>query len=415
MNHAWPEILPGGHAVLFTILLSGSIETAQIVVLNLETGDQTVLIRGGSFPRYSASGHIVYGVAGTLRAVGFDLDRLDVTTNPVPVLDGVITRATGAANFALSSDGSLVYVTGARGTGGVGVRLVWVNRDGRQVEPIADDPLEAPRNLSLSPDGRRLALTIGPTNAGDLWVYDLEGRPPTPLTFESHNVFPVWRPDGTRVAFASDRAGVTNLFSMPADGSTLDPEPLLTSPNFQAPASWSSDGRELIFVEERPETGLDILALPIGGEGAPRVVLGTEYNERSPALSPDGRWLAYRSNVTGRPEIWVLPYPGPGAPIRISPNLGVEPVWSRDGRELFYLEGNRMMAVAVEAEPEFRFQPPEELFEGGFVTFSGYDVAPDGRFAMIQSPAATGGADALPEVVFVLNWFEELQRLVPIP
>ena len=232
-------------------------------------------------------------------------------------------------------------------------------------------------------------------------------------------------PDGTRVAFQSDRAGVRNLFSMPADGSTLDPEPLLTSPNPQAPASWSPDGRELIFWEQRPETGRDILALPIEGEGEPRVVVATEYGEHGAVLSPDGQWLAYVSNVTGGPEIWVLPYPGPGAPIRISPNGGVEPVWARDGRELFYVEGNRiegskMMAVAVETEPEFRFQPPEELFEGGFVMYVTasriYDVAPDGRFAMIYpTAAATTGTDAPSEVIFVQNWFEELQRLVPTP
>ena len=263
-----------------------------------------------------------------------------------------------------------------------------------------------------------MALTIGPGFEGDLWVYDLEGRPPTPLTFESHNPYPVWILDGTRVAFQSDRAGVRNLFSIPADGSTLDPDQLLTSPNVQTPASWSPDRRELIFIEPRPETGNDILALPIEAEGEPWVVVGTEYDERSAVLSPDGQWLAYVSNVTGGAEIWVLPYPGPGTPRRMSPNGGTEPVWSRDGRELFYLEGNKMMAVAVETEPEFRFQPPEELFEGGFVTYPNasriYDVAPDGRFVMIHSAAAaTTGTDVRPEVIFVQNWFKELQRLVP--
>ena len=420
VNHAWPEILPGGHAVLFAILSSGSVETAQIVVRNLETGDQTVLIRGGSPPRYSPTGHIVYGIDGTLRAVPFDLDRLEVAGNPVSVLDDVSTKASGAAEFAFSSDGSLVYVTGAGGTGGREGTLVWVNRDGRGVEPIADDPLEYPRHLRLSPDGHRLALTIGPRDEGDLWVYDLEGRPPTPLTFEGDNTSPVWMRGGTRVAFHSRRAGVRNLFSMPADGSTLDPEPLLTGPNPQSPASWSPDGRELIFIELRPETGNDILALPIEGEGEPRVVADTKYNERHAVLSQGGRWLAYVSDVTGRPEIWVLPYPGPGAPTRISQNGGLTPVWSRDARELFYLEGAKMMAVAVETQPEFRFQPPEELFEGGFVTYPNvsriYDVAPDGRFVMIHSAAAaTTGTDALPEVIFVQNWFEELKARVPVP
>ncbi len=169
-------------------------------------------------------------------------------------------------------------------------------------------------------------------------------------------------------------------------------------------------------MEQRPETGNDILALPIEGAGEPRVVVGTEYNERFARLSPDGQWLAYVSNVAGQPDIWVLPYPGPGAPTRLSPNGGLEPVWSRDGRELFYLEGNKMMAVAVETEPAFRFDPAEELFDEPYChgNSPSYDVASDGRFAMIHlEAAATTGIDAPQEVIFVQNWFEELKRLVP--
>ena len=420
VGHWWPDVLPDGNAVLFTVW-STSLDDARIAVQSLDTGEQRMLVDGTN-PRYAATGHIIFARDGSLWAVPFDVDALEVTGPVTPVLEGVLTHEGGLALFALAGDGSLAYVPGTVGATLEGT-LVWVSRDGREVEPIAGEPLEFPRNLRLSPDGRRLALTIGPINEGDLWVYDLEGRPPTPLTFEGHNLYPVWMPDGTRVAFQSDRAGVPNLFSMPADGSTLDPEPLLTAPNPQVPVSWSPDGQELIFLELRPETGFDILALPIEGEA--RVVVGTEYDEHGAALSPDGRWLAYVSDVTGGLEVWVLPYPGPGAPIRISPNGGVEPVWARDGRELFYVEvegivDGKMMAVAVETEPEFRFQPPEELFAGGFVMYAIasriYDVAPDGRFAMIYpAAAATTGTDAPSEVIFVQNWFEELQRLVPTP
>ena len=415
-GYRWLDVLPDGKAVLFTVWSTG-LDDARIAVRSMETGEQRVLADGTN-PRYAPTGHIIFARDGSLWAVPFDVDALEVTGPITPVLEGVQTNEGGLALFALAGDGSLAYVPGLAGATLEGT-LVWVSRDGREVEPIADEPLEFPRYLRLSPAGRRLALTIGPSNEGDLWVYDLEGRPPTPLTFEGDNLYPVWMPDGTRVAFQSTRAGAENLFSMPADGSTLDPEPLLTSPNEQWPTSWSPDGRELIFTELRPETGTDILALPI--EGEPRVVVGTEYNEFDAVLSPDGRWLAYVSNVTGGLEVWVLPYPGSGAPIRISPNGGVEPVWARDGRELFYVEvegivDGKMMAVAVETEPEFRFQPPEELFEG-FVTYPNasriYDVAPDGRFAMIYpAAAATTGTDAPREVIFVHNWFEELQRLV---
>ena len=418
-GHRWLDMLPDGKAVLFTVW-STSLDDARIAVRSLETGEQRVLVDGTS-PRYAPTGHIIFARDASLWAVPFDVDALEVTGPIAPVLEGVQLNGGGLALFTLAGDGSLAYVPGTVG-GVLDGTLVWVSRDGREVEPIADEPLEFPRYLRLSPDGRRLALIIGPSNEGDLWVYDLEGRPPTPLTLEGHNLYPVWMPDGTRVAFQSTRAGAENLFSMPADGSTLDPEPLLASPNPLAPASWSPDGRELIFLEQRPETGSDILALPI--EGEPRVVVGTEYNEGGAALSPDGQWLAYVSNVTGGPEIWVLPYPGPGAPLRISPNGGVEPVWARDGRELFYLEGNtiegsKMMAVSVETEPAFRFQPPEELFEGGFVMYlissRIYDVAPDGRFVMIQSAAAaTAGTDLPPEIIFVQNWLEELIEDVPV-
>ncbi len=206
---------------------------------------------------------------------------------------------------------------------------------------------------------------------------------------------------------------------VPADGSTLEAEPLVTisKPGSLFPLSWSSDGRELLYLQLSPEATGNIMALQIEGEREPRLVVHTEVDLSSPgqegglaALSPDGRWLAYVSAVTGAPEIWVQAYPDTGAPIRVSPNGGFEPVWGPEGRELFYLEDDKMMAVRVETDPEFRFQPPEVLFEGGYVLDRrpAYDVGPDGRFLMIKNEE--------PETVPInvtLNWFEELKRLVP--
>jgi hypothetical protein len=215
------------------------------------------------------------------------------------------------------------------------------------------------------------------------------------------------------VAFVSarPRTPVLNLFRILADGSTLVPEPLLTSPNQQRTRCWSPDGAELIYEEEFAESGWDILALPMEGERNPRVVIGTEYDERFASLSSDGRWLAYASNVTGRYEVWVRPYPGRGAPVRISPNGGTEPVWGREDQEIFYLEGDKMMAVRVETEMEFRFEPPEVLFEGPFnhEDVPSYDVARDGRFLMIQPTQE----ELSTRLNIVLNWFEELKRLAP--
>ncbi|MDA2925063.1 hypothetical protein MYX65_10525, partial [Acidobacteria bacterium AH-259-L09] len=415
-----PQILPGEKAMLFTLRSGGvSWDDAQILVESLQTGERKVLINGGRDARYVPTGHLLYAQAGTLLAVPFDLARLEVTGGPVPIIEDVSqATSTGAAQFSFSGLGSLIYVPGGLSSEPEGT-LVWVDRV-RRVEPIVEKPLLFPRYPRLSPDGRRLALTTGPGDAGDLWVYDLAGRPPYPLAFEGHNDRAVWTPDSKRVAFGSTRAGPGNLFWIPADGSTLDPESLLTSPNRQLPRCWSPDGRELIFLQTSPD-GNDIMALPIEGEREPRLVLRTEYpvtpNEggAGAALSPDGRWLAYVSGVTGGPEIWVRPYPGPGAPSRISPNGGLEPVWGPKGREIFYLEGDKMMAVKIETDPEFRFEPPEVLFEESYLNTNrpSYDVGPDGRFLMIQRVEQTEEASAPTQLIIVQNWFEELKRLVP--
>jgi Tol biopolymer transport system component len=412
--YRWPEFLPGEHAVLFTVYTTGAIEKAQIAVLSLDTHEQKILVDGGSDPSYARTGHLVYAQVGTLMAVPFDLASLEVSGTPVPLQEGVLTKGGGAADFALSRS-SLVYVPGGAETGGLfDGTLVWVDRRGRAVDAIVDEPLQRPRNLRLSPDARRLALITGSIANGALWVYDLQGRPPAPLTLEGNNSNPVWTPDGARVAFQSERNART-LFWMPADGSTLNAEELFTSPNSKYPAGWSSDGRELLYSEVRPGTRGDILALPLEGERKPRDVVATGYFEWLAALSPDGRRLAYVSNVTGRDEIWVRAYPGPGAPDRVSSNGGTEPVWSRNGRELFYLQDNKMMAVAVQSGAETRFGPAVELFDepyghGGPPT---YDVAPDGRFVMIQPGAGNQQTQAETSIVVVENWLEELKRLAP--
>ena len=272
----------------------------------------------------------------------------------------------------------------------------------------------------VSPDGRWLALTVGPGKGNvDIWIYDLSGRPPYPIAFGAQK--PVWSPDSRRVAFTSGGAMDPGsiIAWVPADGSTLEAEPLVTlsEPLSLYPLSWSSDGRELLYLQLSPESTGTIMALQIEGEQESLLVVHTEVDISSPgqegglaALSTDGRWLAYVSAVTGAPEIWVQAYPDSGAPIRVSPNGGLDPVWGPEGRELFYLEDDKMMAVRVEPDPEFRFQPPEVLFEGGYYLGArpSYDVGPDGRFLMIK--------DEEPGTVpinVVLNWFEELKRLVP--
>ena len=247
VNHQWPEILPGGRAVLFTITRAGPVENAQIAVLDLETGAQTVLVRGGSNPRYSPTGHIVYGVGGTLRAVGFDLDRLAVTTNALPVLDGVITKGSGAANFSFSRDGTLVYVPGTDTGSGLQRTLVWVDREGRE-EPLALDPggYDRPR---VSPDGTRVAVDVLGPEGTDVWISDVARGTRSILTPDpAADGSPLWTPDGERAVFASAREGSSGLFWKVADG-TGAVDPLLTVEDAQRPnpSDWSPDGNELIF------------------------------------------------------------------------------------------------------------------------------------------------------------------------
>ena len=421
VNYHRPQILPGGAAVLFTIWLGS--ENFQIGLLSLETGEPKIVIEGGREARYAPTGHLVYATAvgGTLMAAPFDLARLEVAGDPVPILEGVRNTPYRAVDYAFSNDGTLVYVPGTGDSPYIPGTLVWVDRSGQEGEAIVGEPLEFPRYPRLSPDGQRLTLTTGPGNQGDIWVYDLGGRPPFPLTFEGQNSNGPWTPDGKRVAFAITRDGPANLFWMPADGSTLEPEPLLTSPTAQVPLAWTPDGLELIFLQTNPEQQNNLMALPIEGEREPRFVVETQYPYSSPehgagaALSPDGRWLAYVSGVTGSPEIWVRPYPGPEVPIRISPSGGREPVWDSEGQELFYLEGNKMMAVKVASEPGFTSEPPQMLFEGNYVQANrpSYDVGSDGRFLMIKAAEEEEGQQG--QINVVLNWFEELKRLVPTP
>jgi len=330
----------------------------------------------------------------------------------VPVVDNVVTTGAGNAAYGVSADGTLVYLPG---TSDPPRRLIRVTRDGKQIEPVASAALSGARYPRVSPVDGRLAVTIGPSFAGDVWVHDLEGiRQPNKLTFEGHDLLPVWSPDGKAIVFQSDRSGTRNLYSLPADGTVIEPTPLLRSELWHEPSDWAPDGSVVIFTELHPETRGDIWILPMTGERTPRPWLNMSFEEDGARFSPDGRLVAYATDQSGSREVWVR-YADASAPVRVSSGGGREPVWSRDGRELFYQSGARLMAAPLlQTSPDVRFGAARIVLDGGFLTSSQntprtYDVGRDGRLLMIQPL----GEAPRPSFVLVLNWFQELRRLFP--
>ena len=416
-RHQWPDILPGGVGVLFVISRAPGPDDNQIAVLDMDTGEHRVIIPTGSHPRYSPTGHIVYGVEGTLRAVAFDLETLEVGSDPTPVLEGVVMKGSGVASFDLSDTGSLVYVSGDSESAGAVRTFVLVDRDGQE-EALALPP----RNYSsprLSPDGTRLEVTVGEPDGVALWVYDVASGRGLRLTQEGIAVSPVWTPDGERIVFGWILdGGPPDLYWVPADGSS-DIENLVTSDEGDFPTAVTPDGRTLLF-SRQPGNGQEIWQVPLEGERNPTPWLQGEFRRGSADVSPDGRWVAYRSNESGEMEAYVEPYPGPGARVIVSSGGGQNVVWSPDGSELFYrrLDGQLMV---VGMRDDGSVGTPTELFEGNYVAAGPggtrlYHIAPDGRFLMMRSGDAQAGEDEpLAQVVLVLNWFEELRRLVPVP
>jgi Tol biopolymer transport system component len=412
VDHEWPYVLPGSRAVLFTrqLQISGAARS-EIAVLDLSTQQQRVLIPEGTSPQYARSGHIVYGVNGTLRAVAFDLNTLQVRGNPVPVLESVLTKSSGAVDFSLAANGSLVYMMGAASV--EKGRPVWLSRDGAEVGAVVSADITAAAYPRLSPDGRHVAMVVG----GDVWVYDVNGSPPIRITFDRGNYSPIWTADSRRLVYeASQPAGA--VFSIAADGGEQKPQQISAAGHFH-PIALLPNGREMLAVDVGSQTtNTDIVRWQIGQNDAREAVVQTPAREgfEGYALSPDGRWLAYTSNQTGQLEIWVRPYPGPGAPVRVSPNGGIEPVWAKRGQELYYLEETRLMAAAVVPGATLAFKTPTPLFEPAMQVTSqppSYDVAADGRFLVIR-PAATKTRTST-QVVVVTNWLDELRRLVPGP
>jgi len=423
LAHRWPEALPNGRGILFTMSMStrGGAEDV-IALLSLETGETETLFQG-EMARYARSGHIIYSSEdGTLSAVPFDQDRLELTGSAHTFLEGVQILNESDSYFALSETGVLLYLPGDVGTF-TETQLVWVTRSGIE-EPVAvnwrfDSPTDN-YGWRLSPDGTRVAVTEQSEGNVDIRIKELPDGPIERLTFgDADETFPVWSPDGQWVAYVSGEGLALNAWQKRADG-TGDPELLLDDVLNLLQPRWSSDGEWMVFRTSQGAVGRDIVGFRPGQDSEVTLLVASdEFTEWGPDLSPDSRWLAYSSDETGREEVYVRPFPNVDSTrVPISNEGGSNPRWSHSGTELFYVDASGRFVVAqVQTEPEFRVVNREPLFELGIEYLVGdggddfYDISlDDQRFLMGRR---VGGGEGIPQYVVVQNFFEELRQRVP--
>ena len=409
-GHRWPQILPDGEHVLFTNNRDG---LDQIEVYSLKTGKRRVLFKGGSYARYLPTGHILYGREEAMHAVALDLAKYEVSVPHIPVVSDVITPRSGSAQFTFAKDGSLAYIPVV--TGHTKLEPVWVTKNG--TASLLAIPKRNYHSVRVSPDGAYAAFKVplhGDGNA-DLWIYDLERQTEIRLARDI-GLTAVWTPDSNEVFY--NRQSPPKTIRHKIDGTE---EPKTVAQFWITTTSCSPDGKVLLANwsdPNQPNMSGDIRAVSLD-EGrtvtAHRPLIERLNHQMFGVWSPDGRWFAYSSDESGGWEVYVEPYPGPGPKTKISTSGGLKPIWSRDGKELFYRSGGKMMVAAtIETEPEFRVIGRKELFEWEYmhcIICQTYDVAPDGRFLMIKDPKEP----PYQRINVVLNWFDELKQLVPSP
>jgi eukaryotic-like serine/threonine-protein kinase len=416
-SHRLPFWLPDGKAVLFTVMTYGYDSKPRLALLRLDTGEWHVLFEDAADAKYVRTGHLVFLRQGTLMAVPFDPARLEVIGQPVALVENVMqalglgyVHHTGAGQFGISDTGSLIYASG-------GVppppnnSLVWVDQKGIE-QPAADLKFAffAPR---LSPDGRRIAYsTAGPE--WQVYVYDLDRGTNSRLTDKGWTFYAIWTPDGQRLLFSWGKSTADSLFWQPYDGSS-QMERLTTSEYGQRPGSWSPDGKTLAFVDGRPDTGSDIALLDVSSKRVTSFI-NSQYEEWYPEISSDGRWMAYTSDESNRQEVYIRPFPGPGRKQQVSSEGGSEPLWARNGKQLFYRWLDQVWVVDVQVDGGLTTGKPRLLFEKpGYsraYPIRAWDLSLDSqRFLMVKFENRK--PTPVTEMILIQNWFEELKRLVP--
>ncbi len=420
--HKFPQAVPGGKAVLFTVTTpdAETFDDARIAVLDTKAGRRKTLLEGGTSPCYSPSGHLVYARGGNLLAVRFDPKRLEVTGQPFTVLEGVLMSVnSGVANYHISANGDLIYVPG---TADKGARtLVWVDRTGK-TEPLPLPP-RSYLHPRISPDMRQLAIEIEGANH-DFHIYDFARGVLSKMTTDGVSHWPVWSPDGTQLVYRSGPMMAWRMWRVPADRSR-PAEQLPGTGISQNAESWSPDGHAIAYTAITPEAGAHIMVESLEGDHPSRPFVDVKSPAGSPKFSPDGRWLAYCSNESGKAQVYVQAYPGPGAKVQVSNDGGTDPVWKRTGGELYFRNGDTMMAVAVSTAPTFAAGRPQVLWAGRYshgmstscgppgATSSNYDVTADGRrFLMVRDEAPDTAFSK--QMVVVVGWADELNRLSKI-
>ena len=418
--HYWPQVVPGGQ-VIFTVLHQGSgvADDGVIESVDLASGERKVLHTGGAYGRYVPTGHLVYVRENTLFALPFDIDRMEPTGTAAPLVQGVTANSgNGGSQYSFSDNGTLAYVSGIIGV--PEYPIMKMDRDG-DLSTLWQEPgtYGCPK---LSPDGRRLALTVMRDGNWDVWVYDLDREVATRLTFnDGYDGDQVWSPDGRYLAFTSDQDGRENPYVKLADGSG-EAERLAEIPHDFWATSWSPDGKWLLG--EVQAESFDLWIVPADGSGEPEVFLATQFFERFPAISPDGRWVAYSSDESGTPEIYVRPFPAASGKWQVSDGGGSWPAWSTDGSELIFRSQDGLMSARVSADGgTFRADRPQQIAEGVFSSdqigvavsgsiFSDFAPMPDGSgFVVLLGGEALAGQQS--NVTLVTNWFDVLNTTLP--
>lgn len=400
VSHRFPQLLPDGKSVLFTIKHNNiaTFDEAIVAVQRLGSGERKVLVHGGSFARYVPTGHLTYLRGNTLFAVPFDADRLEVKGRPQPVVEGGwLNRGSGEAYLSFSSTGALVFAP-AGPFSYENISIAWMDRYGK-TQPLLDT-LRSYNAAILSPDGEKLALGINAAN-DDIWIYQIKRGTLTRLTFAGgNNDFPVWSPDGRYIVYQAEKGKSPNIFRKAWDGSGAE-ERLTSNMNAQIPTSFTPDGKMMAMQQSG-----DLWILPFDNNRMPQPFLQSPANEFNSTFSPDGRWMAYVSDESGKNEVYVAPFPRRDGKWQISTGGGFGPLWSRNGKELFYVNGSSLMAVKVSSQSTFDYSVPKKLCDIP-ASIQIFDISADARQFVVLSAKTL--QFTMPQVDVVLEWFQELK------